>query len=440
MRHFFEAAISPGKAVVQQSALSADIAMSSTTLGATAISQFPPTSYGKPSVPVSVSATFPTTMTPIFQVVSTMRINLESDTDRTNLAGTAGQLVVQDTIATYLGVDATALEVLEISFSATTVVTQLTSYDTTAVLAQTTRRLQESSQILPGMATGSYPMNVKVAAQATAMNDVLTLRQHIISGAYGVPGLGGSSSRLLGNLTAKCTAAGVGLPTKITSAGPLPGGIYSRMVIPGHRTVPPTPPPTVAFVGPCSTELISAVTVGATKLPLEQTACFTPGEYVTISSSGSQETVMLSMILPDVTTGSGLTKAYPKGATVSALAQVQVTTLAVAALQGATSIDVVSTAGFAVGDTIKIEEGAVSETNTVTNIASLMLGNPLANAYSVGATVTTVTVTTTVAPSSSSSLEWWMIALLALMAVLAVVAVVMLCMRPKKKKNTPSKK
>lgn len=149
---------------------------------------------------------------------------------------------------------------------------------------------------------------------------------------------------------------------------------------------------------------------------------------------------MLSMILPDVTTGSGLTKAYPKGATVSALAQVQVTTLAVSALQGATSIDVVSTAGFAVGDTIKIAEGAVSETNTVTNIASLMLGNPLANAYSVGATVTTVTVTTTVAPSSSSSLEWWMIALLALMAVLAVVAVVMLCMKPKKKKNTPSKK
>jgi hypothetical protein len=84
------------------------------------------------------------------------------------------------------------------------------------------------------------------------------------------------------------------------------------------------------------------------------------------------------------------------------------TTLLVAVSAGTVRLEVASNEGFAIGDLIRISDGTHSETGVVVGFGSIIVHDPLANAYGSGATIdvvghTTPTPTSTAVPSSTST-------------------------------------
>jgi hypothetical protein len=66
------------------------------------------------------------------------------------------------------------------------------------------------------------------------------------------------------------------------------------------------------------------------------------------------------------------------------------TTLLVAVSSGTTRLEVASTAGFTIGDLIRISDGIHSEVGTIVGFGSIILQDPLVNSYNAGASIDVV--------------------------------------------------
>ncbi len=148
-----------------------------------------------------------------------------------------------------------------------------------------------------------------------------------------------------------------------------------------------------------STTLAAAANAGDTNIKVGSVTGFAPGYSVTIDTGAAQETAVISAVGTAGAAGTGITLAsalagaHASGAAV-ALVGPTITTLAAASAVGATNIKVASVAGFAAGQTVKIDTGANLETRVIATVGTagaggtgLTLTVALAFAHATGAGV-----------------------------------------------------